>query len=137
MIACYPATRSSADLLQSISPVVRRLVTGKRVLQRTTRKLGSPGGVSRWYEVVCRILAPPGQAPTEHLFILRDIADRRQALDALATAHKKLNLLSSVTRHDMMNKVTGLTVYLDLMKSTNDPAMNAVYLQRIDEITRH
>ncbi|HVP97335.1 histidine kinase N-terminal 7TM domain-containing protein [Methanoregula sp.] len=93
-------------------------------------------GTARYYDVVYQHFSVAGQDPTGHLFILSDITDRRLALDALASAHKKLNLLSSVTRHDMMNKVTGLMVYLDLMKNQNNPEMNAVYLQRIDEIAR-
>jgi len=93
-------------------------------------------GTPRYYDVVYQNFRATGQDPTGHLFIFSDITDRRLALDALASAHKKLNLLSSVTRHDMMNKVTGLMVYLDLMKSQDDPAMNAAYLRRIDEIAR-
>jgi PAS domain S-box-containing protein len=34
----------------------------------------------------------------------------------LAQANKKLNLLSSITRHDILNKLTGLQGYLELMK---------------------
>src|SRR5271157_703533 len=137
MIACDPETEIIGRPLAEYFPQLSRLVTGNGCVTEDHQEIMiTQEGVSRWYEVVCRNISVPGQAPTEHLFILRDITDRRQALDALATAHKKLNLLSSVTRHDMMNKVTGLTVYLDLMKSTNDPAMNTVYLQRIDEITR-
>lgn len=35
---------------------------------------------------------------------------------ALAQANKKLNLLSSITRHDILNKLTGLLGYMELMK---------------------
>jgi signal transduction histidine kinase len=35
---------------------------------------------------------------------------------ALAQVNKKLNLLSSITRHDILNKLTGLQGYLELMK---------------------
>ncbi len=137
MIACDPGTEIIGRPLAEGFPQLSCLFTGNGCLTEGHQEIMiTRDGISRWYDVVCRNLSVTEQAPTGHLFILRDITDRRQALDALATAHKKLNLLSSVTRHDMMNKVTGLTVYLDLMKITNDPAMNAVYLQRIDEITR-
>ena len=58
------------------------------------------------------------------------------ALVVLDTAHKKLNLLSIVTRHDMMNKFTGLLVYADLAKIQSDPEKITLYLQKIDEIAR-
>ena len=137
LIACDPGTEIIGRPLAECFPQLSCLFTGNGCSTEGHQEIMiTRDGISLWYDVVCRNLSVTGQAPTGHLFILRDITDRRQALDALATAHKKLNLLSSVTRHDMMNKVTGLTVYLDLMKITNDPAMNAVYLQRIDEITR-
>jgi PAS domain S-box-containing protein len=42
----------------------------------------------------------------------------------LAQANKKLNLLSSITRHDILNKLTGLQGYLELMKMEfSDPKM--------------
>jgi len=93
-------------------------------------------GTPRYYDVVYQRFCAAGPDPTGHLFIFSDITDRRVALDALASAHKKLNLLSTVTRHDMMNKVTGLMVYLDLIKTQDDPAVKAAYLKRVDEIAR-
>jgi signal transduction histidine kinase len=54
----------------------------------------------------------------------------------LDTAHKKLNLLSNVTRHDMMNKFTVLLMYTDLAKNQSDPENIARYLKKIDEIAR-
>lgn len=36
---------------------------------------------------------------------------------ALSQANKKLNLLSSITRHDILNKLTGLLGFIELMKS--------------------
>jgi PAS domain S-box-containing protein len=41
---------------------------------------------------------------------------------ALSLANKKLNLLSSITRHDILNQLTALLGYLDMMgEETNDP----------------
>jgi len=53
---------------------------------------------------------------------------------ALAQVNRKLNLLSSITRHDILNKLTGLQGYLELMKSDNtDPAFRE-YLSMQEEI---
>jgi PAS domain S-box-containing protein len=47
----------------------------------------------------------------------------RYALE-LAQVNKKLNILSSITRHDILNKLTGLQGYLELMKGEySDPRL--------------
>jgi signal transduction histidine kinase len=45
-----------------------------------------------------------------------DIAERKKAEAALATANQKLNLLSQITRHDISNRVFALLVDIDLAK---------------------
>jgi PAS domain S-box-containing protein len=47
---------------------------------------------------------------------LTDITERRQMELALTKTNEKLNLLSSITRHDILNKITALYAYLDLSR---------------------
>jgi PAS domain S-box-containing protein len=47
---------------------------------------------------------------------IRDITARKRAEDALALANKKLNLLSSITRHDIVNKLNVLEAYFELSR---------------------
>jgi signal transduction histidine kinase len=51
-----------------------------------------------------------------HLIILHDISGRRTAQNALEAANVKLNLLSDITRHDIMNQLTILLGYLNFSK---------------------
>jgi len=51
------------------------------------------------------------------LVVSVDITERKKAKDAITLAHKKLNLLSNITRHDIVNQLQGLFVTLDLAKS--------------------
>lgn len=46
-----------------------------------------------------------------------DITDQKQAQDALLQANRKLNLLNSVTRHDILNQLTVLIGYIQLSQS--------------------
>ena len=48
--------------------------------------------------------------------IVRDITERKKAEEALRNALKKLNMLSSITRHDILNQVMGLRAFLELSK---------------------
>jgi PAS domain S-box-containing protein len=80
------------------------------------------------------------------LVLFRDITERKMAEDALVTANRKLNLLSSVTRHDLLNQIMVVTGYLELartettvedMKELTDLAGKAaVVMRRQIEFTR-
>jgi len=54
--------------------------------------------------------------------ILHDINEITKTKNALSQANKKLGLLSGITRHDVLNKLTVLISHLNLMKrKTEDP----------------
>jgi len=52
--------------------------------------------------------------------IIHDITPARRAEDALKEANRKLNLLSSVTRHDIINQLLILKGFLALLKKKTD-----------------
>ncbi|MCX6698627.1 MAG: PAS domain S-box protein [Methanomicrobiales archaeon] len=55
---------------------------------------------------------------------IRDITERRQADEAVRQANRKLNLLSSITRHDINNQLLVLNGFLNLLqKKAMDPAL--------------
>ena len=54
------------------------------------------------------------------LSIARDITDRKNAEKAIRLANRKLTLLSSVTRHDILNQITALDGYLHLSEAGLD-----------------
>ena len=53
------------------------------------------------------------------LFVV-DITERKHAEDALALASRKLNLLSSITRHDIRNQLTALNAFILLSADVVD-----------------
>jgi len=60
---------------------------------------------------------------------------------ALTQANRKLNLLSSITRHDILNKLTGLKGYVELMKMDfSDPRIQeylGIQAGILDSITQY
>jgi len=63
---------------------------------------------------------------------IRDITERKKAEEALRRANRQLSLLSGITRHDILNKLTGVLGYLKLAEvKSSDPALST-YLEKIE-----
>jgi len=125
---------SLADSFPALAPIISDTAASEKEMHREI-PITVPGGM-RYYDVICRKIAAPENPRAGHLFILRDITDLRTALAALETANAKSTLLSSITRHDMANKLSGLMTYTDLMKVQDDPAKSRAYIQKIEELTK-
>jgi PAS domain S-box-containing protein len=70
---------------------------------------------------------------TGSVHVMRDITELKHASDALRLANNKLTMLSSITRHDILNKLTGLKMYLELSKeSVKDPVFLEYIAKEID-----
>jgi len=65
-----------------------------------------------------------------------NIAERKSAEEALRQVNRKLNLLSSLTRHDILNKVSVLLGYLDKAKALAQDTTLLDYLDRMDTSTK-
>ncbi len=71
------------------------------------------------------------------LAFIRDVTDRRMAEEAAKRANEKLSLLSSITRHDILNQVTALLLYLELSsEDTTDPVLSS-YVEKELFLTRN
>jgi PAS domain S-box-containing protein len=69
--------------------------------------------------------------PADLVFI-RDISDRKRSELALRLANQKLHLLSSVTRHDILNKLTLVIGYFEMARMTDDPEKREDFHRKID-----
>lgn len=81
-----------------------------------------PSGEVRWQEWSDRAVFNTDGVVTEYQSVGRDVTMRKQVEAALQVANRKLNLLSSITRHDILNQVTILQGALGLLEiKTGDP----------------
>lgn len=71
--------------------------------------------------------------PTGILGISRDITERKKMQDALVQSNKKLRLLTSLTRHDILNLISSVNEFLDLANSEDDPEKARYYLSLCKE----
>jgi signal transduction histidine kinase len=60
-----------------------------------------------------------------------EIAERRRAEEAARRANSKLNLLSSITRHDIQNQLMVILGYLEILEETDAARPGQEYLTRI------
>jgi PAS domain S-box-containing protein len=65
-----------------------------------------------------------------------DITEYKYAADELQLANKKLQLLSSITRHDILNQITVLQLYLELAKDHSLDTSSIDYLEKLESATK-
>jgi len=91
-------------------------------------------GTPFFTEISSAVLLDAGKKPRGMISVLRDVTDRIAHQDALARATGKMNLLSAVTRHDILNKITVLGGYIGLARQAGDPESMREFLDKIDRI---
>ncbi|MEN6444409.1 MAG: PAS domain S-box protein [Methanoregula sp.] len=65
--------------------------------------------------------------------VIIDITDRKKMEGAIRAANEKLNMLSSITRHDILNKLTGLRAYLELTRELSTDPQLLAFIAREEE----
>jgi PAS domain S-box-containing protein len=84
----------------------------------------------RWADTLLVPLRDRNNVITGVMGVTRDITQRKKAEEALSQTNKKLNLLSSITRHDILNQLTALRTYLELsLDYTKDPDLTSFILK--------
>lgn len=66
--------------------------------------------------------------------VTHDITDRKHAETALALASRKMSLLSSITRHDILNQLSALKSYIELSREISDTQALAKYISTEEKI---
>jgi len=97
----------------------------------------SPGSGKELY---VRILAHPllfeAEGYSGVIAIIEDISDQKNAERALLQANRKLNLLSSITRHDILNQLLALKGYLELAGDPDaDTLQQHNFLEKAKRVT--
>lgn len=74
--------------------------------------------LTKWFS--CSVFSPKND---HFVTIFEDVTQRKQAELALLRTNEKLNLLSSITRHDIRNQLHALSGYLELSRlHSNNPS---------------
>jgi len=84
---------------------------------------------------VVNVLMIPGSLNS--VASLVDITELKQAEEALRQINKKLNLMSSVTRHDILNQLTALSGYTQLLKLHVEDPRDLEYIAQTEIAVRN
>ncbi|MDO9035381.1 MAG: PAS domain S-box protein [Methanoregula sp.] len=99
-------------------PLVRMRETLKR--ETMELKIGD-----RWFFVTTDPVLDERRMLVSSVHTIRDITESKRMEDSLALASRKLNLLSGITRHDILNQLTALKGYLELSReNVSDPVLS-------------
>jgi len=98
-----------------------------------TVRINDRSGVTKTLHTIVAMI--PGTRKSIASYI--DISEQKRTEDALTLANRKLNLLSSITRHDIINQLLILKGYLVMLKAKTDNPTLLDYIGRSDQATRN
>jgi len=126
-------TRSLFDMvspedLGATRTVLRYIGRGGKATTFVNR-VRRPDGSCRWVEWRAFI-----SGRKQIYAVARDITEQRTVEQALMEANRKLNLLTDLTHHDIRNKLTVLTGYLDLFRKYPAEPYFSMYSEKISDL---
>jgi len=98
-------------------------------------QMTSARGESLWVQSDKIPILDENGTVTGVLVFVVDITERKIAQDALALANRKLGLMASITRHDILNQIMALNAYLELSQDAAPPSEIAGFLQQMSKIS--
>jgi signal transduction histidine kinase len=104
----HPDDRRSVD-----AELARSIASGRGIIEYRFRTRDDR---YRWLADHFTVLRDRSGRPLFRGGVVRDVTDRKHAEEVLKDASKKLNLLTSITRHDILNQVTALKGFLVLLE---------------------
>ncbi len=123
-----------ADIDQVESNFSRELKEGAQFVSQF--RILDKWGTTWWFEEKSTLRLDPEGRPVGIYGILRDVTERKRVEDAIEIANKKLNLMNQITRHDILNTITGLLGCVDMAQATASPEEKEQLLNDIRELTR-
>ena len=135
LLGCRTREREACSLFEIVHP--DDLAATRTILQHKGRegkavsfvnRVLLPDGSCRWLEWRAFI-----SGRKQIYAVARDMTEQIKVEQALAEATRKLNLLTDLTRHDIRNKLTVLTGYLNLFRNCPAEPYFSMYTEKINE----
>jgi PAS domain S-box-containing protein len=98
---------------------------------------GKPETFETWFAPLQKYFRVSVYSPRKNQFVtvFYDISERKLAEDAVRQANIQLNLMTSITRHDILNKVSALVGYYGIIRlKFPNPALT-YYISKLEDTT--
>jgi PAS domain S-box-containing protein len=104
-----------------------------RAVQDWEAEFVKADGTSFWVSINARLRTDDRGEYAGTEGTVRDISERKKMEEALKNALNKLNMLSSITRHDILNQITGLRTFLELSREDLKGTPFALFVEKEDQ----
>jgi PAS domain S-box-containing protein len=122
------------DLPRVMAFVQQTMTSGKKAGGIEYRILHKDGSWQWHTQNISPVHDPDGNVVAIH-GICHDITERKKAEEALRSANRQLTLLTGITRHDILNKISVINGFLTIAEGkSQDEAMHG-FLKRIRDAT--
>jgi len=119
------------DYRRTVTAKIKEIIGAHKYLENFETRIRTKDGQERiiWWNT--RTLQDvPGIGET-FIAIGKDVTEQKTLSDAVQLANKKLNLLSNITRHDIVNQLSALNGYLELSRDIlGDPVKLEEYITK-------
>jgi PAS domain S-box-containing protein len=125
----------SLDISQEKTPEdqAREFLTPAEYLADNEVPCIDKNGEQAWVAWTIRPVMNSSNVPIEYLLVGMDITERKNIENALHRINVKLNLVSSITRHDILNKLTIISGTVSLLKEMINDKIQLGYLQQAED----
>jgi len=114
--------------------IAERRARGEKVPDVYELRIVRKDGAVRFAELALSMISFRGSYAV--LGAGRDITERREAEEALRQANRKLTMLNSITRHDILNQLTALLGYLAFSKEDITDPRILEYIEKEDQAAK-
>ncbi|MGA2162347.1 MAG: PAS domain S-box protein [Methanoregula sp.] len=124
----FVAPESQAEVLRDFSKVAQGIdayLVHYKLITETKREI--------WVECIGKKIEFGNS--TAMLVSLRDVTERKRAEYALRLANRQLNLLTGITRHDILNKISVILGFIKIAETKSNDPVSVEYLRRIKSAT--
>ncbi|MDD1687654.1 PAS domain S-box protein [Methanoregula sp.] len=108
----------SPDYRDTFFHQLQDLTRENPVRSMDSRMLASDGS-TLWQQWSYRAIFHDQPVPSEYQAVGRDITAQKNAESALVQAHRNLGVMNTITRHDILNQLTGVFGYLEIARQCN------------------